>query len=113
MRENYCWQNLFDIKDLSLEGQSYGLMSEKRKKYTRKLPKMRKCSILHYALVKNVSQLRFSRVLLAFFSRISRVCAHKHYQKANQTHGVIWALEFAFIVFFFLFCTDLTECNYI
>ena len=31
-----------------------------------KLPKMRKCSILHYALVKNACHLRFSHVFLAF-----------------------------------------------
>ena len=32
----------------------------------------------------------------AFFSRFSRVCAHKHYQNANQTHSVIWALNLDF-----------------
>ena len=63
----------------------------------RKLPKMRKCSMLHYALVKNASHLRFSHIFLAFFSPCSRVCAHKHYQNAKQTHSVIWALDLMFL----------------
>ena len=50
---------------------------EKCKKNTRKIknasPTREKVSILHYALCKNVSQLCFARVLLAFCTRFARV----------------------------------------
>ena len=50
----------------------------------RKLPNTRKTheffSIIHYALGKNVSLLRFSRIF-----------AHKPYQNATPTHSVIRA----------------------
>ena len=71
-------------------------------------------SILHYALGKNASQLRFSCVLVAFWSGFGRVLVgfwsgfdrvlvafwsrlvafwscfgHKHCQNANPTHSVI------------------------
>ena len=70
-------------------------LREKRKKNARKLPNARKTqehfSILHYALGKNASLLRFSRV----FSRVfARVFAHKPYQNATPTHSVIWAKTF-------------------
>ena len=50
---------------------------EKRKKNARKIknasPTRDNVSILHYALGKNVSQLRFGRVLVAFWSCFGRV----------------------------------------
>ena len=50
---------------------------EKREKNARKIknasPTRDNVSILHYALGKNASQLRFGRVLVAFWSRFGRV----------------------------------------
>ena len=64
----------------------------KCKKNARKIqnasPTEENVSILHYALGKNVSQLRFARVMLTFCSPF----AHKPYQNANPTHSVIWPL---------------------
>ena len=65
---------------------------EKSKKNVRKIqnasPTRENVSILHYALGKNASQLRFARVLLVFCSCF----AHKPYQNTNPTHSVIWPL---------------------
>ena len=62
---------------------------EKRKKNARKIKNVSltrdNVSILHYALGKNASQLRFSRVLLAFL-----------FTNANPTHSVIVALVTTF-----------------
>ena len=61
----------------------------KREKNARKFknasPTRDNVSILHYALGKNASQLRFGRVLVAFWSRFG----HKHCQNTNPTHSVI------------------------
>ena len=46
-------------------------------------------SLLHYALGKNASQLRFGRVLVMFWSHFG----HKHCQNTNPTHSVIRPLE--------------------
>ena len=50
---------------------------EKREKNARKIknasPTRDNVSILHYALGKNASQLRFGRILVAFWSRFGRV----------------------------------------
>ena len=50
---------------------------KKREKNARKIknasPTRDNVSILHYALGKNASQLRFGRVLVAFWSRFGRV----------------------------------------
>ena len=62
---------------------------EKCEKNTKKLSNARKtqenCCILHYALGKNASLLRFSRVFAC-------VLAHKPYPNATPTYSVIWAL---------------------
>ena len=80
---------------------------EKREKKKNASPTRDNVSILHYALGKNASQLRFGRVLVAFWSRFGRVLVmfwsrfgrvlvmfwsrfgHKHCQNANPTHSVI------------------------
>ena len=67
----------------------YPKRERKREKNARKIknasPTRDNVSILHYALGKNASQLRFGRVLVAFWSRFGR----KHCQNANPTHSVI------------------------
>ena len=50
-------------------------------------------SILHYALGKNASQLRFTHVLLAFYSGFTRVLLAFLFTNANQKHSVIGALH--------------------
>ena len=78
---------------------------EKREKNARKIknasPTRDNVSILHYALGENASQLRFGRVLVAFWSRFGRVLVafwsrfgHKHCQNANPMHSVIRPLVF-------------------
>ena len=68
---------------------------EKREKNARKIknasPTRDNVSILHYALGKNASQLRFSRVFLAFYSRFTRVFLAFLFTNANQKHSVIGA----------------------
>ena len=64
---------------------------EKREKNARKIknasPTRDNFSILHYALGKNASQLRFSHVFLEFFLAFL-------FTNANQKHSVIGALVF-------------------
>ena len=74
---------------------------EKTQKKNKNSPTRDNVSILHYALGKNVSQLRFGRILVAFRSRFGRVLVafwsrfgHKHCQNANPTHSVIRPKEF-------------------
>ena len=71
---------------------------EKHKKNARKIknasPTQDNVSILHYALGKNASQLRFGCVLVVFWSRFG----HKHCQNANPTHSVIGPIEYNALV---------------
>ena len=67
-------------------------MQEKCKKNTQETTQ-ENVSILHYALGKNASQLRFSHVLLMFACVLFVFCsrfATKPYLNANPTHNVIW-----------------------
>ena len=72
-------------------------MQEKRKKNARKIknasPMRNNVSILHYALGKNASQLRFSRVFLVFYLRFTCVFLAFLFTNANQKHSVIGALH--------------------
>ena len=74
---------------------------ENCKKNVRKIqkasPTRENVSILHYAMGKNASQLRFGRALVAFWLGFGWVLvgfwlcfAHKAYQNANPMHSVIW-----------------------
>ena len=71
------------------------LVSETRvkRKKNKKRPAQREKMFLYYTMrwVKHSSQLRFSHVLLAFYSRFTRVLLAFLFTNANQKHSVIGA----------------------